>query len=207
VKSETTIERDVMLNRRELLQRVAVLLGSALSAPAALGVLNGHSATSAKDYAPRFLTVEELALVAVVADIMLPRTDTPGANDVGVPAFIDTLLADVYQPADKERYRTGLRAFDAMAKETRGQAFTMLSANIQQMLVQQAHTSEIAAHTTDRPFMLMTKELTLLGFFTSEIGATQVLQYEAIPGAFQACVPVGRAGNGKAWATEMSLPF
>ena len=46
----------------------------------------------------------------------------------------------------------------------------------------------------------MTKELTLLGFFTSEPGATQVLQYEPVPGAYHGCIPIAEAGNGKQWA-------
>jgi len=53
----------------------------------------------------------------------------------------------------------------------------------------------------------MMKELTLLGFFSSQAGATQVLQYEAVPGGFQACIPIAQAGNGKQWATETSLRF
>ena len=50
-------------------------------------------------------------------------------------------------------------------------------------------------------FLLSVKELTMLGFFTSEAGATQVLQYQAVPGAYKGCVPVSEAGNGKTWAT------
>jgi hypothetical protein len=53
----------------------------------------------------------------------------------------------------------------------------------------------------------MTKELTMLGFFTSEVGATQVLQYLAVPGTFRGCLPLSEAGNGKTWATEMSQAF
>ena len=53
----------------------------------------------------------------------------------------------------------------------------------------------------------MMKELTLLGFFTSQVGVTQVLQYVAVPGGFQACIPIAQAGNGKTWATETSLRF
>src|SRR2546421_409751 len=58
------------------------------------------------------------------------------------------------------------------------------------------------ARTLQRPFILMTKELALLGFFTSRVGATQVLQYVATPGSYQACVPLAQAGNGKTWAVE-----
>jgi hypothetical protein len=67
--------------------------------------------------------------------------------------------------------------------------------------------NDVPASKRKRPFVLMMKELTLLGFFTSQVGATQVLQYEAVPGGFQACVPVAAAGNGKTWATETSLRF
>jgi hypothetical protein len=58
-----------------------------------------------------------------------------------------------------------------------------------------------------RPFVLMMKELTMLGFFVSKPGATQVLQYVAVPGGYQACIPIAQAGNGKQWATETSLRF
>jgi gluconate 2-dehydrogenase gamma chain len=54
---------------------------------------------------------------------------------------------------------------------------------------------------TQRPFILTVKELTMLGYFTSEPGATQVLQYSPVPGAYKGCVPVSEAGNGKTWAT------
>jgi len=47
----------------------------------------------------------------------------------------------------------------------------------------------------------------LLGFFTSKAGATEVLQYAAVPGGFQGCVPLAKAGNGKSWALEASRRF
>jgi hypothetical protein len=53
----------------------------------------------------------------------------------------------------------------------------------------------------------MTKELTMLGFFTSEIGATQILQYIAVPGPYRGCLPLSQTGNGKTWATEVSQAF
>jgi hypothetical protein len=71
--------------------------------------------------------------------------------------------------------------------------------------VERALTSSPAYLT--RPFILMTKELTLLGFFTSQVGATQVLQYDPVPGAFHGCVPLAEAGNGKTWALETSTRF
>jgi hypothetical protein len=58
-----------------------------------------------------------------------------------------------------------------------------------------------------RPFILTMKELTLLGFFTSEVGTTQILQYLPVPGRLQGCIPLSEAGNGKTWAVETSYKF
>ena len=63
------------------------------------------------------------------------------------------------------------------------------------------------AHPAMRPFILTMKELTLLGFFTSEVGATQILQYLPVPGRLQSCIPLSEAGNGKTWALETSYRF
>lgn len=204
------------MNRRELLHRVAYLMGGAISAPAVLGVLSGCSAKKEEaTWQPVFLSKEQGAVVAAVAEIIIPRTDTPGAQDAGVPAFIDVMLKDAYEDEDRQRYVSGLKAFDDAARTAHGKGFVELPKSQQTELVRKFHDEAVATELADeerqpylrRPFVLMTKELTLLGFFTSEPGATQVLQYAAVPGGFQACVPLAQAGNGKAWALEASRRF
>lgn len=203
------------MNRRELLQRAAWLMGGAISAPAVLGVLNGCSAKKEETWQPVFLSKEQGAVVAEVAEIIIPRTDTPGAKDVGVPAFIDVMLKDAYKDADRQRYVSGLKAFDDAARTAHGKGFVELPKQQQTELVRKFHDEAVASELADeerrayerRPFILMTKELTLLGFFTSKPGATEVLQYAAVPGKFEACVPLAQAGNGKAWALEASRRF
>jgi hypothetical protein len=174
-----------------------------------MGVLNGCSARAATAPPPGFLDGGQLAVVGEVAEIMIPRTDTPGARDVGVPAFIDTMLGAVYPQADQQRYRAGLAEFEAMAAQRHGRAFLQLPAGERQQLVADAHDAALRAESArnQRPFILMTKELTLLGFFTSEAGATEVLQYEAVPGTYEGCLRLKKAGNGRTWATETNLPF
>lgn len=203
------------MNRRELLQRVAYLMGGAISAPAVLGLLNGCTAKQEASWQPVFLSKEQGALVAEVAEIIIPRTDTPGAKDAGVPAFIDIMLKDVYTDEDRERYVTGLKAFDDAARTAHGKSFVELDKAKQTELVKKFNDEAVAVElaydprpkTLRRPFILMTKELTLLGFFTSEPGATKVLQYAAVPGSYQACVPLAQAGNGKTWANDAANPF
>jgi gluconate 2-dehydrogenase gamma chain len=210
-----TSEMNAEMNRRELLRRVAYLMGGAISAPAVLGVLNGCSAKKEETWQPVFLSKEQGAVVAEVAEIIIPRTDTPGAKDAGVPAFIDTMLKDVYEETDRQRFVSGLKAFDDAARTAHSKGFVELPKQQQSELVRKFHdeavASELALETRpsylQRPFILMTKELTLLGFFTSKAGATQVLQYDAVPGPFKGCVPLAQAGNGKSWALEASRRF
>jgi len=204
------------MNRRELLQRVAWLMGGAISAPAVLGVLNGCSPKHEEaTWQPKFLSKEQGAVVAEVAELIIPKTDTPGAKDAGVPAFIDIMLKDVYEEEDRQRFVSGLKAFDDAARTAHGKGFVELPKQQQSDLLRKFHDEAVAGELAletrprylQRPFILMTKELTLLGFFTSEPGATKVLQYVAVPGPAKGCVPLAQAGNGKAWALEASRRF
>lgn len=219
------------MNRREVLQRVALLMGGAISAPAVFAVLDGYAVEPGADWKAAVLGEGELAVVARIVDIMIPRTDTPGALDAGVPAFIDGMLKDVYSQDARDRFLQGLRDFDAAARDAQRKPFAKLPPQRQKALVQKFQDAAIADErasgerrqkalvqevrnaamlpqrtepelaTHQRSFILTVKELALLGFFTSQPGATQVLQYVAIPGAYHGCLPVNQAGNGKRWAT------
>lgn len=205
------------VTRREAIRRVALLMGGAVSAPAILGVLAGCKAEpdAGVEFKPVFLTAAQAAVVAEVAEIMIPRTDTPGATDVGIAPFIDKMMKDTYSKDEQQRFVAGLADFEARAKREHGRAFLELEPAQRAALVKQVHDPAVEADRQStvplekrrRPFILTMKELTLLGYFTSEPGATQVLQYRPVPGAYQACIPLAQAGNGKTWATETSYRF
>lgn len=191
------------MNRREAIQKAAMVLGYAVATPTLVGVLNGCKATPELTFKPVFLTEDQARLVAEVAEIIIPKTDTPGAKDVGVPGFIDVMLKDCYKKEDQDRFLAGLAEFDNAAKTAYGDTFLGLDATQQSEHVKKVHDAAIAAaqsgEVKDRPFILMVKELTVTGFFTSEVGATQVLQYAPVPGAYHGCVPLAEVG--KTWAT------
>jgi hypothetical protein len=233
------------MNRRELLQRVATLMGGAVSAPAVLAVLNGCSRRPATS-APIVLDDAQRAIIAELAEIIIPRTDTPGAKDVGVPQFIEAMLRDALSTEDQQSFVSGLEDFDAAAQRAQGKPFLQLSPERRATFAQSVHDSAVAAvqerrqrrrgwqkleqqgtvpvgqlrsikkqlttllssresaKQSVRPFILTMKELTLLGFFTSAVGSTQILQYLPVPGRLQACIPLSEAGNGKTWALETS---
>ena|SRR5688572_2828695 len=194
------------MDRREALRRTAWIMGGAISAPAIMGVLKGCTAKPTIDWKPAFFDESQANLVSTVAEIILPKTDTPGAKELGVPSFIDTLMKDCYSKEDQDRFITGLKAFDEEAKKENGDPFNELDPETQTAFVKKIHDAAVTEEKGEnkpkkRPFILMTKELTMVGFFTSEVGATQVLQYVAVPGEYKGCVPVSEAGNGKTWAT------
>jgi gluconate 2-dehydrogenase gamma chain len=191
------------MNRREAIQRAGMVLGYAVAAPTLMGILNGCKATPDLAFKPVFLSEDQARLVAEVAEIIIPKTDTPGAKDVGVPGFIDQMLKECYKKEDQDRYLTGLTEFDNAAKTAYGDLFLDLEPGQQAEHVKKIHDAAIEAMKSgelkERPFVLMTKELTVTGFFTSEVGATQVLQYAPVPGAYHGCVPLEEVG--KTWAT------
>lgn len=194
------------MDRREAIKRTAWIMGGIVSAPAVMGVLKGCKAEPSLDWKPVFLKDNEAGIISELAEIIIPRTNTPGAKDVGVPSFIDVMLKDVYSEKDQERFREGIKEFDEDAKKEYDDPFLELDAEQQTAFVRKVHEEAIKAEQSEdrpkeRPFILMMKELTMLGFFTSEVGSSQVLQYDPVPGAYKGCIPLSEAGNGKAWAT------
>ena len=201
------------MNRREVLEKSALALGYALTGPTLAGLLQGCKAQPGLTYTPEFFTEDQAALVSELAEILLPRTDTPGAKDAGVPAFIDGMLKEVYTRDQQAVFMKGLAEFDAKAQAAFGSSFADGKPEDRLALVSKVHEEAMAGRTGGgtsggwwnsaggggKPFIIEMKELTLTGFFTSEPGATQVLQYNQVPGPYKGCVPLTEVG--KAWAT------
>lgn len=194
-----------LMDRREALRKTALLMGAAVSATGLAGIMQGCKATPELTYVPSFFTEEQARIVSELAQIIIPKTDTPGAKEAGVPGFIDQILKECYKKEDQDKFITGLTEFEAAAKAAHGDSFVYLDTEKQLAFVKAQNEAAVTAVKADpsqpRPFILMAKELTLLGFFTSEPGATQVLQYEPVPGSYKGCIPLSEAGNGKTWAS------
>jgi gluconate 2-dehydrogenase gamma chain len=204
--------KNKIMNRREAIQKATLALGFALSAPVLTGVLQGCKPTPELTYKPVFFNEDQAQLISQLSEIILPKTATPGAIEAGVPGFIDNLIKEVYSKEDKEAFIKGLTEFDEEAKKVYGNHFAECTPEQQKEFVKKHHDAAYAtkvegasgsfwdaAKKNERPFILKVKELTLIGFFTSEAGATQVLQYNQVPGPFKGCVPLTEVG--KAWAT------
>jgi gluconate 2-dehydrogenase gamma chain len=189
-----------MLERREILKRAAWILGGAISAPAALAILQGCSAKdapAAADWQPKFFQGDEAKVLTAIADIIIPKTDTSGALDAGVPAFIDSVMAAVYAPDAQARFRAGCAEFTAAKAD--GKAFLEQDRATQTATVKRALTEAVAADAQPRPFILMARELTLLGFYTSKPGITENMDYQPVPTVYHGCVPVSQMKKPVYW--------
>jgi hypothetical protein len=176
------------IGRREAIRRAALLAGVVLS-PEWLSLVDRATPAAAQAL---HLAPAQSAIVSAVADRILPRTDTPGAVDVGVPAFIDVLYGEFMTPAERQLLMNGLTRVEAMAKSTAGASFTTLAADRQDSILR-----AIALDEEGRPqsFFGLIRSATILGYFTSEQVGRNVLHYDPVPGGYDGCVPIDQVGR------------
>lgn len=194
------------MNRREWLKCMSMLAAGAVTAPSLLAVFDAHAAAQTGDAGMPFFSKAQNELISAVVDIIIPRSATPGALDAGVPRFIDSMFRDVYTKQEQQHYVHALATFE----ENSGTPFLQLDMPRRKTLIGELHKEALAKSNDLDPisapaFVLTTKKLAMLGFFMSQPGCTQVLQYVAVPGAYHADIPLSQAGNGKAWAVETEL--
>ena len=143
----------------------------------------------AEGAAGRALSPSQLAQVRALADSILPRTDTPGALDVGAPEFVDLLLAEWYPAAERTQLLAGLDALEAKCREAQGKPFAELATEGRQAFLAavDGETGEpgSAAHAYQR-----VKQQLIYGFLTSKPIAAVVTTTPIIPGRFDGCVPL-----------------
>jgi hypothetical protein len=160
---------------------------------------SGRDAAGDAGWKPSILADRELEIVAAVADIMIPRTDTSGALDAGVPRFIDAALAALYVKSEQDRYKSGCGLFDSAAGAAGGKSFLEQDPAARTAFVRQTLEAALTERADEKPFILMTRELTLLGYFTSKVGITENMEYVPVPTAFQGCVPLSQMKKHVYW--------
>ena len=193
----TTAFEDELLTRREAIRRVSALLGGA--------ALIGQSAwlTGCATGQRQLFSDIDVALLDEIADTILPDTKTPGAKAAQVGAFIASMVQDTYDSREQAVFRDGLETLERESRMQNGGGFMASSAAQRLALLERLDLEAIEysrrPDSGDRPhYFRMIKELTLLGYFTSEIGYTQAQRYVETPGRFEPCITY-TAGD-KAWA-------
>ncbi len=178
------------INRREAIRRAAILAGVALS-PAFVTFVAGAQSAATKTY----LTTAQAAIAGAAADRILPRTDTPGAVDVGVPAFLDRFYGEFMADDERRLFVAGLDAIEAAAKAAHNGPFASLTSAQQDAVLRAVAASQQDQNPSS--FGLI-RSTTILGYFSSEQVARNVLNYDPVPGRFDACIPLEQVG-GRDW--------
>ncbi len=141
------------------------------------------------------------ATVTIISELIIPQTDTPGAKAARVNEFIDLILAEWYDEEEKSIFMAGLTDVDVRARGLFGKDFVDCEAKSQTEILQ-ALDDELAAtraepeprrrrrRPPERNFFFMIKQLTLIGYYTSQIGFEQELHGEIIPARHAPCVPL-----------------
>ena len=119
-------------------------------------------------YRPQFFTATEYAMVERLAEMIIPSDATPGAREAGVAEFIDFMVAS--DPAVQNSFRTGLAGLNAHSEHSLGKSVTELSPDQQTSLLEPLAHKAHPGEEDSRRFFSAFREITLIGFYSSEIG-------------------------------------
>jgi len=153
--------------------------------------------------------LDKKPIIAELAEIIIPRTDTPGARDAGVQDYVINVMLNCASVKEQNRFISGIQEIEDYASDKFGKDF--LKCTLKEKSEALKHIAEHAGYSSpilnkinDRflgaPFYPKFKSLVVEGFCLSKPGATQALAYDYIPGSYEACIPL--KPHQKAWATK-----
>jgi len=194
------------MNRREALKRTFYLTGYTIAASTTAGVLAGCKADVAEGWVPALFDKEQLASIAHLAEAIIPKTDTPGAKDVKVERFIDSMVKEFYSEEERNKFMAGLKSAKDFVIANGSKLISKLDAegtkNLMEHLISNAKAEDEKNGDDDEapaPFFKQLKNLSMLGYFTSEEVCNNVLVFDPIPGDYDGNYPLEKTG-GRAWA-------
>ncbi|MEH6558100.1 MAG: gluconate 2-dehydrogenase subunit 3 family protein [Oceanicoccus sp.] len=178
------------MNRRETLKMAAVVLGGVLSESLSAAVMAGVSPSG--KVSRQLFDASGRKTLEILAELIIPETDTPGAMAAGVPDFIEVMVSDWYTDTERNVFLEGLHELSEYCEKTYGKKINDCS-NDEQVSALQWSEQESKKYPVkrssplsrtideDSPFFTKIKELTVLGYYTSEVGAKQELRYNPMP--------------------------
>lgn len=192
------------MNRREAITHVAWLLGGTIVGAdlfLEMACTPGTKKTGSAD----LFSAENIKLLNEMGETILPATQSPGAKDAKVGEFMAMMVRDCYTPHDQDIFKQGLDNLQEQCQKEYGKGFMACTPEQRTAFfnkMDQKQKNYMKNKKPEQPshYFRMIKELTLLGFFTSEVGATKALRYVAIPGRYDGNLPYKK--GDKAWATS-----
>ena len=166
------------MERRELLKVMALTFGGSLALPESAFAKLAEPLDPA---ALKLFTAPQRELVALLAETIIPKTDTPGAIDAGVPAWLELLAQDCLPEADQKVLRDGLGTLETRSTAQFKKPFAQVTVPERIQLLT-AMEQEAKQAGDAKAFIRQFKELTKFCFVNSEVGATQAFEFNLVPG-------------------------
>lgn len=191
-----------LAGRRDLL-KLAAFLGVGLVAPAARAALAA---------VPDLWTPDRRALIAAVAETIIPATDTGGAKAAEVPAFVEMMVSEWFDPAERAHFLDGMAAFGDGAQAAHGKPFAELDQVAKDAYcAKQLAAAEAALRSGDTqprtPFAALMKRLTVYGYYTSEIGGSVELRLDMVPNEYIPDAPFKPGDRADSFILYSLSPF
>ena len=193
------------MDRRSALKKAGVLACSAVAIPSLFSLLQSCKSENRLGWQPLFFTESEAKTIAAILDMILPRTDTPGALDVKSDIFIDKVIAKTYIEEAQAKMRSEIAAFNSECEKNFGNAFIELNASDKEKVLQAAEANSGkfspgvwgTAVGKQEPigFYRSIKSMAIWAYFTSEEIGKNVLAYDPIPGTYEPCMPLSEGQN------------
>lgn len=190
------------MNRREALTLTATGFGLTLTTSSLATLLQSCSVDTPDPWVPQTLSEQQAQDLAAIAETLLPATpDSPGAIDVGVHRFVDTLLTHW---ASAETRTIWLEKFgllqQSLTDHAEASAFAELDHKDQIQTLTKVNQRALRGgdRTESERFFLDLKRMIIDSYFSSREVGMNVLAYDPVPGVYQGCVPLAQVG--KAWS-------
>jgi len=174
------------MDRRKVLKISSAFLGYSLAGGTVAAVMGGCKATAeAKPADLNLFDDKTYHLINELTELIIPATDTPGAKDANVVSYIHDRLKNFTTEAEREKVFEDLKLFDTKSMETFDKDFLDLDLSQQTEILKEM---SVEAQQNEEHIFNMLREETIVGFFTSELGATEVLRFDPIPGVYNGCM-------------------
>ena len=196
------------MERREAMKNMALAMGYTLSASTLASLMTSCGEQATLDWQPKYFTKEQALNVEALADAIIPKTDTPGAKELGVPQFLDSFIGEVMTISDRVAYMKELDGFIALCEKSQGKPLYACDAAQKKAFLDEQNAQNKMKYpgiwgadmvkADMRNFFGKFKDTLVWVFFTTKEAGEQMLAYDPVPGGYDACFTI--TPETKSWS-------
>ncbi|MEQ8471955.1 MAG: gluconate 2-dehydrogenase subunit 3 family protein [Marinoscillum sp.] len=196
------------MERRDAMKKMGLAMGYTLSASTLASLMTSCAEPATLDWEPKYFSSEQALNVEALSEAILPKTDTPGAVELGVPQFLDSFVGEVMTQQDRESYFKELDQFFQLCKTSQGEQLYQCDEQQKKAFLDEQNAQNkikypgiwgadmVKADT--RNFFGKFKDTLVWVFFTTEVGGEQLLAYDPVPGSYTGCTTISE--NTRSWS-------